>query len=304
MIHQSTKPVTHKSGFTLIELLVVIAIIAILAAILFPVFAQAREKARAISCLSNVKQLGLGLVMYVQDYDETMPTMFPKIPGFASPVLPFELQIAPYIKSKALWHCPSDGHNGNAGNNGFWSKEDDPNNGGKLSGRSYGVVGEINTQEAFDLGKGASAGQPALDPNTGLCYGDWGSGDGSGSRGRSLGAIDQPSDTVAMVEDWAVTDGDNQNGWSYGQPWGSVFQQDDPWKLAGRKAGQDAQFILNADGTVSNNALNVNAPPVKGHTDRSNYVFTDGHAKSLTWGAVRQKDFDLFKMQKTGYFRP
>ncbi len=61
------------SAFTLIELLVVIAIIAILAAILFPVFAQAREKARAITCLSNLKQLGLGMLMYSQDFDETIP---------------------------------------------------------------------------------------------------------------------------------------------------------------------------------------------------------------------------------------
>ncbi len=61
---------TNRSAFTLIELLVVIAIIAILAAILFPVFAQAREKARAISCVSNLKQLTLALLMYVQDYDE------------------------------------------------------------------------------------------------------------------------------------------------------------------------------------------------------------------------------------------
>src|SRR5438045_4264284 len=61
------------SGFTLIELLVVIAIIAILAAILFPVFAQARAKARGVSCLSNIKQLALGMTMYAQDYDETFP---------------------------------------------------------------------------------------------------------------------------------------------------------------------------------------------------------------------------------------
>src|SRR5438128_1326179 len=63
-----------RRGFTLIELLVVIAIIAILAAILFPVFAQAREKARATMCVSNLKQMGSAFVMYVQDYDETMPT--------------------------------------------------------------------------------------------------------------------------------------------------------------------------------------------------------------------------------------
>lgn len=68
MVHRTRRP-----GFTLIELLVVIAIITILAAILFPVFAQAREKARQTSCLSNAKQLSLGINMYVQDFDETMP---------------------------------------------------------------------------------------------------------------------------------------------------------------------------------------------------------------------------------------
>lgn len=86
------------SGFTLIELLVVIAIIAILAAILFPVFAQAREKARAISCLSNVKQCGMGYAMYVQDYDEVSPCM-----GFGRE---WWTNIYPYVKSLDLFYCP------------------------------------------------------------------------------------------------------------------------------------------------------------------------------------------------------
>lgn len=87
-----------RNGFTLIELLVVIAIIAILAAILFPVFAQAREKARAISCLSNLKQSGTAFAMYVQDYDETTPAL-----GFGRE---WWSSIYPYTKNLQLYYCP------------------------------------------------------------------------------------------------------------------------------------------------------------------------------------------------------
>jgi prepilin-type N-terminal cleavage/methylation domain-containing protein len=137
-----------RRGFTLIELLVVIAIIAILAAILFPVFAQAREQARAISCLSNVKQLGLSYKMYAQDYDELfaygtyngprnwevnmdIPSGDPGAldcfgwwagfnPGDGGPNYVgcayggefyrtlMKVQLGPYIKNTAIWYCPSD----------------------------------------------------------------------------------------------------------------------------------------------------------------------------------------------------
>jgi prepilin-type N-terminal cleavage/methylation domain-containing protein/prepilin-type processing-associated H-X9-DG protein len=113
-----------RRGFTLIELLVVIAIIAILAAILFPVFARAREKARTASCASNLKQMALGCLMYAQDYDETMPSVS------IGPYLPWAQQapwwgwdftagygywqswpwqIYPYVKNFDLFMCPSKG---------------------------------------------------------------------------------------------------------------------------------------------------------------------------------------------------
>lgn len=89
----------NQNGFTLIELLVVIAIIAILAAILFPVFAQARAKARAISCLSNVKQIGLGFAMYVQDYDEQTPSG--RGGGWE-----WWTELMPYFKNIDFLYCP------------------------------------------------------------------------------------------------------------------------------------------------------------------------------------------------------
>ncbi len=99
----------RRPGFTLIELLVVIAIIAILAAILFPVFAKAREKARSASCLSNLKQIGIATMQYVQDYDETYGYGTIMISG-ADNYFPHTLQ--PYCKSVQVFVCPS-GHKGN-----------------------------------------------------------------------------------------------------------------------------------------------------------------------------------------------
>jgi prepilin-type N-terminal cleavage/methylation domain-containing protein/prepilin-type processing-associated H-X9-DG protein len=133
-------------GFTLIELLVVIAIIAILAAILFPVFAQAREKARATTCLSNLKQVGLALQMYAQDHEETLP-LGAHVKGFneAGTRPNFLGALVPYTKSLGIFACPSAQ---NASSVGYNAKEYDPTpqsstnlmGNGVVSGRPLAVI--------------------------------------------------------------------------------------------------------------------------------------------------------------------
>lgn len=129
----------RSSGFTLIELLVVIAIIAILAAILFPVFAQARESARKTSCLSNTKQIGLAMMMYATDYDEIPPetgwdgpcsSPVPNASGFYavgdayfSGVFSFPMAAQPYIKNWNIFSCPSDPDKGGFNKTGSYCYE-------------------------------------------------------------------------------------------------------------------------------------------------------------------------------------
>jgi prepilin-type N-terminal cleavage/methylation domain-containing protein len=99
--------IRHR-GFTLIELLVVIAIIAILAAILFPVFAQAREKARQTQCVNNMKQAGLGVIQYLQDYDETYPMSVYRARNNQNQECAYTMlsAIEPYVKNKDIYRVP------------------------------------------------------------------------------------------------------------------------------------------------------------------------------------------------------
>lgn len=152
----TSNPVTGRSrpaGFTLIELLVVIAIIAILAAILFPVFAQAREKARSISCLSNLRQIGLGFLQYNQDNDEnTLNVSKAKITGgpMNLPYTPnWYILLDPYVKDIKLFNCPDrSGVGKDCGDNYYTPSNGNPQpclgdgyNDGIISDGGYGLIG-------------------------------------------------------------------------------------------------------------------------------------------------------------------
>jgi prepilin-type N-terminal cleavage/methylation domain-containing protein/prepilin-type processing-associated H-X9-DG protein len=157
-----------KRGFTLIELLVVIAIIAILAAILFPVFAQARDKARGAACLSNAKQQALAFHMYAQDYDEiAVPTYYgmystPPILGHWS----WSKLLVPYVKNKAVYTCPS-------APNGNWD-----------AAVYTKAAGNCNSDVLSDCEWPTVIGY-GLNPKI---------------SGKAIASVDKPADTIAIVE--------------------------------------------------------------------------------------------------------
>jgi prepilin-type N-terminal cleavage/methylation domain-containing protein len=127
----------RKKGFTLIELLVVIAIIAILAAILFPVFARARENARRASCQSNLKQIGLGIAQYTQDYDEKLPRRVAGVnadgTGGDIAAQSWRWAIGPYVKSTQLFACPSNTSNATLSDDGVYPRSYAVNGGDDLT---------------------------------------------------------------------------------------------------------------------------------------------------------------------------
>ncbi|BCM88523.1 hypothetical protein IAD21_00356 [Abditibacteriota bacterium] len=169
--------VQGRKAFTLIELLVVIAIIAILAAILFPVFARARENARKSSCMSNLKQIGLAELQYVQDYDETYSGSFRDNPG--TDRVSYPEMIFPYIKSTQIFTCPSGGDAQRFNNNGVQDCTPNPITCKAFINYSY------NSITQFDIGNsnGDRSNNPAAkitDPATTILIMD---GDGKNNGG-------------------------------------------------------------------------------------------------------------------------
>ncbi len=238
----------QRKGFTLIELLVVIAIIAILAAILFPAFARARENARRTSCQSNLKQIGLGILQYAQDYDEKLMNgegfRYDIQPGIPSS---WDLVIQPYTKSMQLLVCPSDSRSATYNTLGTF---------GTNLRRSYSMP----TYLAPDESPANSSG-----PN--------------GELGVSLARINQPTLTLMAIERGGGGGNNNVGEWFYcstaegtGQVLGSTNRQvqDGP---VGTSTGLhlDTANFLYADGHVkAQRMIRGGTRAFEGHT--TNYA--------------------------------
>lgn len=278
-----------KHAFTLIELLVVIAIIAILAAILFPVFAQAKEAAKKTDCLSNTEQLSLALVMYGNDNDDYMPAILQNQPGpYNDPGgnnIPYDMQVQPYIKNYAIFKCPDDDTDGGVPSYvPFW----DNRFRSRQLKRSYGIAGHINTNQAH-----------GDDPNTGMGSSPYDSGSDGSSIPRSFTEFDQPADTISLLEDWVNSNGEDDS-W-IGTPYGSAFLNCDTAELAGRPIPPHGPADLLPQTCMSF----ITFKPAPGHTGGTNFAFADGHAKNMNWYQIRHNDFWYFKVQKpTQIFTP
>ena len=269
-------PKPQKRGFTLIELLVVIAIIAILAAILFPVFQKVRENARKTACLSNEKQIGLAMIQYSQDYDEQLVSAWngqgnngPGNAGYqASDSTPGNTRykwmdmIYPYVKSTQVFHCPDD--------------SGDPVSGTKGADTGNATGTYVPYQQLGTAGNPATPNQDyygsyAINSyNYGGNAPDVGPGNQAGNdTGYTLSSLQSPSTTI-----WVV-DGGGSFQFDCG---GSALE---PHQL-GSYPG------IACTGTTP--TLNDNDPMVFRHggPDLSNVLYCDGHAKAVRQGPLLQ----------------
>jgi len=255
-----------RSGFTLIELLVVIAIIAILAAILFPVFAQAREKARAISCASNENQIGLAILQYTQDYDETFPIgMEWGNPNWGTNDIYWTENIQPYIKTFNVYGCP-----------------DDPLFAAYPQGQAHPGIG--NGWEHFGISYAANAylgGWANGGPDGGhnIDYGPMGLTGAAWMQNGSetLGKMNQPAGTVLIAEKWAYDTGHAPQSLN---PYMNAMQGGTASVIT-MDTGECCQNI--PDGTRGNPNIyetGSNGAVSAHHAGEANFLFVDGHVKS------------------------
>jgi len=261
------------SGFTLIELLVVIAIIAILASILFPVFAQAREKARSASCLSNEKQVGLGTLMYTSDYDEAFPMCTFNYTTLGNPKTEWTTVVLPYIKNGQL---------------------SDETGAATPMGGGVGVRGGVFTcPSAPDTQQGnIYKVRDDLFMGTYCQPGDttWA---GSCKLGTQV-VVDKPAQKIMMFESGSYGVGNNNS--ANPTNWNHHFWFVDHWYGVGmgKTPGYGGSF-LELDGAHGDCDLKngvdgfwqtCNGYPRYRHNNTSNFVFLDGHVKAIPKGQL------------------